>query len=345
MAQDERIGLVQEIEGEAAQGGRISIGRALDRHPASIATMRAAATSRPVPGEVLMTLVAILWGSAFPVTRVLLEDLPPLGAAAWRTLLAAGGVALFAAARGEFGSLIPVRGVRLRLLVLALLGGPLFVMGMNVAVLLTGASITSFVTGTYPLLAVAVAALLLGESLGRRVGLALATATVGLVLLARPGGAHVELLGVVVALGAALSFAIYLGLARLWGSAERLPTLTIAFWLLVSSMTVTGVLQLIVEPAGLGLTLSTGGWAALVWLALPASALPHVLVVATMRRMPASRAAPFLLLMPISGTLIAAALLGERLDLIQLVGGGLILVGIAAATVRRRVVLPAQVPG
>ncbi len=219
---------------------------------------------------------------------------------------------------------------------LALLGGPLFVICMNVAVLLTGASITSFVTGTYPLLAVAIAALLLGESLGRRLVLALATAAVGLVLLARPGGAHVELLGVAVALGAALSFALYLGLARLWGSAERLPTLTIAFWLLVSSMTVTCMLQAVVEPAGLSLDLSAGGWAALVWLALPASALPHVLVVSTLRRLPASRAAPFLLLMPISGLLIAAALLGERLDLLQLAGAGLILVGVGVATVRGR---------
>jgi drug/metabolite transporter (DMT)-like permease len=292
-----------------------------------------------------MALVAILWGSAFPVTRVLLEDLPPLGAAAWRTLLAASGVALFAAMRGEFGSLRPARGVRGRLLVLALLGGPLFLIGMNVAVSLTGASITSFVTGTYPLLAVAVAALLLGEALGRRVLLALGAAAVGLVLLARPGGAHVELLGVAVALGAALSFAFYLGLARLWGSAERLPTLTIAFWLLVASMSVTGLLQVVVDPAGLRLDLSANGWAALVWLALPASAVPHVLVVATMRRMPASRAAPFLLLMPISGTLIAAALLGERLDLVQLVGAALILTGIAVATVRGRARREARAAG
>lgn len=292
-----------------------------------------------------MTLVAILWGSAFPVTRVLLEDLPPLGAAAWRTLLAAAGVALFAFARGELASLVPARGVRLRLLALALLGGPLFVMGMNMAVLLTGASITSFVTGTYPLLAVAVAALLLGESLGRRVLLALATAALGLVLLARPGGAHVEPVGVVVAMGAAFSFAFYLGLARLWGSAERLPPLTIAFWLLVASMTVTGLLQLVVQPADLALDLSTRGWVALLWLALPASALPHVLVVATMRRLPASRAAPFLLLMPISGTLIAAALLGERLDPLQIVGAALILGGLGVATVRRRPAMRPELAG
>ncbi len=284
-----------------------------------------------------MTVVAVLWGSAFPVTRVLLEDLPPLGAAAWRTLLAASAVALFAALRGEFGRLWPARGYRLRLVVLALLGGAVFLIGMNLAVFLTGASITSFVIGTYPLLAVAVAAVLLGETLSRRAVLALLVAALGLVLLTRPGGAHVELLGVLIGLGAALSFAVYLGFARRWSDASGLPTLTIAFWLLVSSVVVTGLLQAVVEPAGLALDLSGAGWAALLWLALPASALPHVLVIATVRRMPASRSAPFLLLIPISGTLIAAVLLGERLDLPQLVGAGLILAGIAAATLRGRV--------
>ena len=236
-----------------------------------------------------MVLVAILWGSAFPVTRVLLEEMPPLGAAAWRTLLAAAAVAVFAALRGEFRLLWPAAEDRGRLVVLALLGGATFLIGMNLAIFLTGASITSFVTGAYPLLAVVVAALLLGEPFGRRVMGALVVAALGLVLLARPGGAHVELLGVVVALGAALSFATYLGLARLWADPARLPTLTVAFWLLVSSMVVSSVLQLVVDPGGLVPALSLKGWAALLWLALPASALPHVLVIATLRRMPASR--------------------------------------------------------
>jgi len=284
-----------------------------------------------------MVLVAILWGSAFPVTRLLLDEMPPLGAAAWRTLLAAGGVAAFAALRGEFAWLWPERGDRLRLAVLALLGGALFLIGMNLAIFLTGASVTSFVVGTYPLLAVAVAAMLLREPLGRRVVVALALASLGLVLLARPGGAHVDLLGVLVALGAALAFAMYLGLARLWADPSRLPTIAIAFWLLVSSLLVTGALQLLVDARALLPNLSLTGWTALLWLALPASALPHMLVIATLRRLPASRAAPFLLLIPISGALISAALLGERLDQVQLAGAGMILLGIAAATLTRRV--------
>jgi O-acetylserine/cysteine efflux transporter len=298
--------------------------------------MRSPFTRTALPGEVLMVLVAILWGSAFPVTRVLLEEMPPLGAAAWRTLLAAGGVAAFAALRGEFGLLRPAPEDRRPLAVLAVLGGATFLILMNFAILLTGASITSFVTGTYPLLSVVVAAFLLGEPLGRRGIAALLVAGIGLVLLARPGGAHVEVLGVVVALGAALSFAVYLGLARLWADPVRLPTLTVAFWLLISSLVVSTVLQGVVDPAGLVPDLSVKGWASLMWLALPASALPHVLVISTLRRMPAGRAAPFLLLMPISGTLIAAALLGERLDQVQLAGAALILIGIAVATLRSR---------
>jgi O-acetylserine/cysteine efflux transporter len=298
--------------------------------------MRSPFTRTALPGEVLMVLVAILWGSAFPVTRVLLEEMPPLGAAAWRTLLAALGVAVFATLRGEFGLLRPAPEDRGRLVVLAVLGGATFLIAMNLAIFLTGASITSFVTGTYPLLAVVVAALLLGEPLGRRGIGALVIAALGLLLLARPGGAHVEVIGVLIALGAALSFALYLGLARRWADPARLPTLTVAFWLLVSSLLVSTALQVVVDPGALEPDLSLKGLAALLWLALPASALPHVLVISTLRRMPASRAAPFLLLMPISGALIAAALLGERLDQIQLAGAALILLGIAVATLRAR---------
>ena len=299
-----------------------------------------------VPGEWLMALVAVLWGSAFPVTRILLEEMPPLGAAAWRTLLAATAVALVMGVRGELRRARPVPGQRIRLSTMAVLGGAVFLIGMNIGVALTGAAITAFVVGMYPILALAVATVVLGEPLARRTVAGLAVTTMGVVLLARPGGAHVELLGVLVALGAAFSFAVYLVLARRWADPVRLPPLSIALALLLSSMLVSSAGQLIVHPGGLQLDLTLVGWAALLWLAIPASALPHVLVVTTMRRLPASRAAPFLMLMPISGAVIAAVLLNERLDPLQLAGAGLILAGIGAATLPGRVRIAAALePG
>ena len=297
--------------------------------------MRASFPRSALPSELFMTLIALLWGSAFPITRVLLREMPPLGAAAWRTALAASAVLVVIVVRGEVGGLLVRRADAGRLAVVALLGGAFFVISMNLGIFLTGASITSFVTGLYPILAVVLAGLFFGEPVRRRAVVALSVAAVGLMLLARPGGAHVDLLGVAAGLGAAFSFALYLSLARRWVHAERMPPLTIAFALLLSSVLVAGIGQAVVDPSGLALSLSGAGWAALLWLALPASALPHVLVIATLRRLPAGRAAPFLLLMPISGTVIAAALLGERLDLVQLAGAGLILAGIGAATLRR----------
>lgn len=278
-----------------------------------------------------MILIAVLWGTAFPATRILLEEMPPLAAAAWRTVIAAVAVAAFAAWRGEAGRLWPRGAHRGRLGLMALLGGPGFLFGMTTAVGLTGASITSFVTGTYPLLAVLVAAIILGERMSRGVAVALGIVLVGMALLARPGGAHVEPLGVVLSFGAALSFATYLALTRRWSDPEHVPALTLGFWLLTSTFVVIGAAQLLVDPGELVPALSMRGLAALVWLALAAGALPHLLLIATMRRLPAGRAAPFLLLMPIVGSILSAILLNERLDVLQLGGAALMLVGIGAA--------------
>src|SRR4026209_2066888 len=98
-------------------------------------------TRTALPGEVLMVLVAMLWGSAFPGTRLLLPEMPPPGGGAWRMLLAATAVVVFATLRGEVGLLWPAAADRGRLVVLALLGGATFVIAMNLAIFLTGASI------------------------------------------------------------------------------------------------------------------------------------------------------------------------------------------------------------
>src|SRR3989304_7022418 len=121
-------------------------------------------------------------------TRILLEEMPPLGAAAWRPLFAAGGAALLVALRSGLGQLWPAGTRRGRLALLAVLGGAIFVIGMNLGVALTGASITSFVTGTYPLLAVVVATVVLRAPLPRPALLALAAPPRGRAPLARPGG-------------------------------------------------------------------------------------------------------------------------------------------------------------
>jgi probable blue pigment (indigoidine) exporter len=284
-----------------------------------------------VPASLAMLIAALLWGSAYPVTGFLLADLPPMGAAVWRALLAAIALAIVAARRGET---LPGRAATGRLVIMGLLGGAVFIIGMNLGVELTGASLTSFVAGTYPIWAVLMAPLVLGEHLGRQAIAALAIATIGTMLLIRPGGSEVQLAGVAAALGGALAFALYLDVARRWSGAEMPGPTIVALVLMVAVVVVCVPIQLLLDPSGLVPALSLSGGIALLWLALPAGAMAHALVNFAVRRLPAERSAPFLMLVPVSGAVIAALLLGERLDPIQLIGGALIVAGIGLATLQ-----------
>ena len=71
------------------------------------------------------------------------------------------------------------------------------------------------------------------------------------------------------------------------------------------------------------------------WLAVVA-ALGPVLTVASVRLIEAARSAAFLLLNPITATILAAVLLGERPSPLQLAGGVVVLLGMAVATIPRR---------
>ncbi len=285
-----------------------------------------------VPASLAMVITALLWGSAYPVTGFLLADLPPMGAAAWRAGLAAVALAIVARWRRER---LPDRVSAARLAILGLLGGALLIIPLNVGVELTGASLTSFVTGTYPIWAVLLAPLVLGEAIGGQAILALVVASLGMLLIARPGGSHVDLAGVAVARGGALAFALYLDLARRWSGRDMPGPTVIALVLMVTTVIVCLPIQLALKPSGLVPALSLSGALALLWLALPAGALAHVLANFAVRHLPAGRSAPFLMLVPVSGAAIAAVLLGERLDGVQIAGGVLIVVGIGLATLRR----------
>ena len=70
---------------------------------------------------------------------------------------------------------------------------------------------------------------------------------------------------------------------------------------------------------------------ALLTIAFGASSTANLLLMASVRRVPAGRTSAALLLTPISSAIIAAVVLGERLTPVELFGAALILAGIAGA--------------
>lgn len=293
---------------------------------------------RPVPGEWLMVGAAVLWGSAYPATRFLVAEMPVPAATAWRGLAALVALLVVVLLRRELGSSLPRYAQVGRLLVLGLLAGPAFVIGQNAAVLLTGPSLASFVAGSYPILAVVLAPALLPERLSWRVGAALTIALLGTLMLARPGGTNVDLLGIAAALGAAAAFALYLVLARRWTRSHAIRPMGVALTNMTLLTVVGALLQVVILPGGLVPQLSPAGWAGLLWVAVPCGAGAHLLAMTAVARLPAGRSSPFLLLAPVTGALLSTSLLGERLDPLQLAGGALIVLAIALAT------LPAALP-
>lgn len=225
----------------------------------------------------------------------------------------------------------------LRLLALATLGGPAFIVTMNTAVSLAGATITAFVAGLYAVLAAALGVPLLRERLETTTVGALVLALAGTALLGelQPSGEHGA--GIAVGLLAALFFALFLVLSRRWSAAYGLPGPTVSLATLGLTGVAVGILLPLIGEPVLAHPLEADAAAGIAWLAIGPGALAAILVVTGMRRIPARRASAFLLLNPPTATIGAWLLLGERLSLLQLAGGALVLLAIAGASGLRRV--------
>lgn len=285
-------------------------------------------------GAAAAALAAVLYGSAYVATAFALRSFTPLGAAAARGLLGAVllGALLIVTGRAALRPGRLTAAALWRLTVLGLLGGGIFIVAMNVAVALAGATVTAFVAGLYAVLAAALAVPILGERPERVTIVSLGVALVGTALLSdlRPSADLAG--GIGVGLVAAVSFALFLVFSRRWSGPHGLfgPSVALAA-LGVSGIGIGALIPLLGDP-GLDGTLRPEAAAAVIWLAVGPGALAAVLVVTGMRRLPARRASAFLLLNPPTAALGGWLLLDERLSIVQLLGGALVLVAMAGAS-------------
>jgi probable blue pigment (indigoidine) exporter len=279
-------------------------------------------------------LAAVMYGSSYVATAFALRSFSPLGVAATRGTLGVIAVALVLTLpiAPSVRQLRLTRAAAWRLTVLAALGGPAFIVAMSLAVSSAGATITAFVAGLYAVLAAAFAIPILRERPEPSTALALLMALAGTALLGelRVDGSVAP--GIGIGLVAACLFGLFLVLSRRWSGPYRLPGPVVAAATLALTALSVGALLLVRGEPPLAHDLRPDAAAAIVWLAIGPGALAAVLIVTGMRRIPARRASALLLLNPPTATLGAWLLLGERLTALQLVGGLLVLVAIAAAS-------------
>lgn len=268
-----------------------------------------------------LVTAAFLFGATFVVVKSALDEIEPLAFVAWRFLLGAFILALFALPRGKtiwaHGSLAGV----------ALFSGyALQTMGLAE----TTASNSALITGFYVIITPFLAALfrrrppslwVIGAALSSFAGLVLLTDTEGLTLDR----------GDLLTLGCALAFAVHIiALARFARFHPVIPFTTV-------QLTVTAILALVLSALleGPGLP-STSVMGAIALTGIGVSVGAYVLQVWAQRVVGPDTAAVVLAAEPAFGVLTAWIALDERLMLQAWIGAALIVVSIYVVVTRQR---------
>lgn len=184
------------------------------------------------------------------------------------------------------------------------------------------AGLASLVMYSYPAW-VALGALALGrERLSRRRWLALGVASAGLVLVLGAGG-EADGTGLLLALGAGVGYAAYiLGTASVLRAIDPLAFAASVCTGATLSFLLAGALQ-----GGLDLGFAAEGWLWLAAMAVLSTVVPIFAFAAGVERVGPSRASILSTVEPPFTVLLALAVFGESLGLVQVLGGALVLLG------------------
>jgi drug/metabolite transporter (DMT)-like permease len=193
------------------------------------------------------------------------------------------------------------------------------------------ASLTALLLYTFPVL-VFVGAVLLGRDRATRVrvaALGLALAGVGLVLVGGSPGA-LNATGVALALGAALTYTVYILVAdTVVGDADSFSLAAI-----VATGAAAALLVFAATTGRLELQIDASGWAAISALALVSTVGAISAFFLGLTRVGPSTASIVSTLEPVVTVALAALIFSERLGPVQLAGGGLVLMAVVVLQLR-----------
>jgi O-acetylserine/cysteine efflux transporter len=285
----------------------------------------------------LAVLVMLIWGANFVVIDEGLADVPPLLFLAMRfTFVALPLVFFVPLPRAGWRNVVAIGSFmslgQFSLLYLALhLGMP--------------AGLASLVLQAQVIFTIVIAAIVLKEPpTGRQVAGA-TIGTVGLALVVIAHGVSAPVVPLIVMLGAATSWAIGNVIARRAGIASGF---SLVVWsALVVPLPALGLSLLVdgSDEVGRALThLSVTAIASTAYTAIGASLLGYGIFNSLLARYPASAVVPFVLLVPIVGIATAWIVQDEVPSALELIGGAVMLAGVAAATITRRGPVRPEVP-
>ena len=288
----------------------------------------------------LVSITAFFWGANFVLGGFVLEDMPPLWAAAIRFALAVLLMLIIVSFRRE-PVFAPLRQHASTYAMLGVVGIVAFNLLFFYALTETSANNAALIMATNPLLTTMIAAMVLGERPGMRHFVALPVALIGVTVVITHGRLD-DLLalhfsaGDVLMLAANIFWALYNVLCRRY-MPQASPWVNIT-WIMAAG---TAVLLLVALASGESFVLpgSTAGWSVAV-MAIGGTVLAYLFWNAGIAKLGAARTSIFLNLVPVFAMLLGAIVAASP-TAAQLAGGLLVLVGVSIAMSPPRKLLPA----
>ena len=290
----------------------------------------ASTLSDAAKARLLLIVLCLGWGTTWVTMRIALEEIPPFSMRL--ATLTLGALVLTSFARFQGRTLaIPHRRTWVHICMASLFNIVAFSMFTPFAQLSAETSRVAIMVYTMPIWAAMLALPILGERLTSTRIAALALCIAGMTILISPLATLGIPLGILLALGAAVSWAagtVYLKWAKLEGD-----PMAITIWQLVFGLAVIAVCVPAFEGS-LHLEAGARSLFGLIYSGIIGSGLCYFLWFGIVRRLPASTAALGILASPVIGVITAMIVLGERPTWYDAIGFALMLAASAIVVLR-----------
>jgi drug/metabolite transporter (DMT)-like permease len=275
-------------------------------------------------------IATVFWGLSFVATKAALQEISPVTLIFTR--FAIGVLLLVVIVRARKKRLIPARELWGSLTVMGFIGIFIHQMLQAHALTLTSAVNTGWLIGLTPIWSAVLAAVILRERFGAAKTIGLAVGFLGAVLVVTGGRLEaVQLVpstrGDLLVLASTVNWGVYTVLSR--PILDKLDPLEFT----VSSMFLGWIMlgPFFALDAGWAqyASLTARGWIAVLFLGIGCSGVAYLLWYSAVARLETSVVASFLYLEPLVTAVGAAVLLGESVRLVTVVGGLMLLGGVA----------------
>ena len=290
----------------------------------------ASTLSDAAKARLLLVALCLGWGTTWVTMRMALEEIPPFSMRV--ATLSIGAIVLIGFARFQGRTLIIAsRRTWVHICMASLFNIVAFSVFTPFAQLAAETSRVAIMVYTMPIWAAMLALPILGERMTPTRTVALTLCIAGMMILIAPLAGLGVPLGIMLALGAAMSWAagtVYLKWARLEGD-----PMAMTIWQLVFGLAVVAICLPVFEDAP-NWNIGARSLFGLIYSGIIGSGLCYFLLFTSVRRLPASTSALGILGSPVIGVITAMIVLGERPTLYDGIGFALMLSASAIVVLR-----------